>query len=70
MVEVKAAAEGDRSRQSEGYDDALNGLRSLDLLLACSFAARAAVKQPRPLAVEPVRVSLQVFGAALTQRRV
>jgi hypothetical protein len=40
MVEVKAAAERDRSRQSDRNNDALNSLRSLDLL-ACSFAARA-----------------------------
>jgi hypothetical protein len=62
VVEFKAAAEGDRSRKSNVNDDTLNGLWSLDLLVTCSFAARTAVIQPGPLAVEPVRVSLQVFG--------
>jgi hypothetical protein len=67
MIEVKAAAEGDRSRQPKGTDHALYGFRSMDLLVARAFPARAAVKQPRPVAVEPGCVPLEVFGRGLHQ---
>jgi hypothetical protein len=44
MVEVKAAAEGDRSRQLEGNDHAFNSLRSRDLL--ASTRVRSAIALP------------------------
>ena len=38
MFEVKAAAEGDRSGQSEGNEDALNSLRSLEMMALLGVA--------------------------------